>query len=807
MASKNLINLGISPDSGTGDSARRGGEKINNLFADIYANLGDNPVITDTSDPLYGTRKVFAQTEYKVGEIHTAGKYTLVEFETPTSTPGGSGYTFSNISNDAGWFLLARGDQIGSIINTGSSINLVLPLAVVGDTIRVKDINNTWSGKTIKIWTTPYENALNTTNWKANTLGTGSLTAPDQYSVSVSYTARNSYSPARSVVPYKSTNFTPAWSNTSLSLVISPIQKYTELVFVYHGPTYGWHLTQLLGVDEFQHFIGEHDSDLAIVHRQLDSDEKRLQTLDSELRDLRKDVNEWLDSEASERINEWLIQLAMLDSDSAFLQTLSTKLDANYAYTNARLDSDYIALNQYKIETDSRMDSEYTRINVKIKQTDSDVGLVNQKLVTYIVTSSSSSNSFALDVDSDMNAQNIALTTTINTKELESKARDLTLNSRADKDSDLLVELFEIVGPTSGSLQGEVLYWKSSDPGWAPSGDDLLVNETLGIQTKNIYPISNTTYNLGTSSLRWANVFALNGDFAGNVTLGDAATDTVSFNSRVNTSINPSTNNTHSLGLSGLQWIGHFSTLNVYTALNSNGNTVLGDGAGDTVTFNGRVNSSVLPSADVSFDFGSAALRWSTVHSNNLTVYNALAVNGNTTLGDAVSDTLTVNARVNSSFNPTVDNTYDLGAASLRWRAAYATNFYGQASSATYADLAEKYTSDVQYESGTVVVFGGTHEVTTTDMFADTRVAGIVSTNPAYLMNSELENGVEIALVGRVPCKVIGEVRKGDLLVTSSVKGYAAARYKPEVGTVVGKALEDKFNPEPGVIEVAVVRG
>ena len=133
---------------------------------------------------------------------------------------------------------------------------------------------------------------------------------------------------------------------------------------------------------------------------------------------------------------------------------------------------------------------------------------------------------------------------------------------------------------------------------------------------------------------------------------------------------------------------------------------------------------------------------------------------------------------------------------------------YGKATSAQYADLAENYLADKEYEPGTVLVFGGEQEVTITDIKGDTRVAGVVSENPAHLMNSNLEgeNVVAVALTGRVHTKVLGRVKKGDLLVTSAVPEYAMVNPNAGVGTVIGKALEDKDTDGKGVIEVVVGR-
>lgn len=160
------------------------------------------------------------------------------------------------------------------------------------------------------------------------------------------------------------------------------------------------------------------------------------------------------------------------------------------------------------------------------------------------------------------------------------------------------------------------------------------------------------------------------------------------------------------------------------------------------------------------------------------------------TLGTLKSDTLTAGAE---DANGVITGIWTLqGASKLQ---------------ATYADLAEYYSADVEYEAGTVLVFGGDKEVTTSTLMSDTRVAGVVTTDPAYIMNEGLKGTrVCLALVGRVPCKVVGRVKKGDLLTTSATAGYAVRATDPKLGSIIGKALEDKDYGEAGVIEVAVGR-
>jgi hypothetical protein len=146
------------------------------------------------------------------------------------------------------------------------------------------------------------------------------------------------------------------------------------------------------------------------------------------------------------------------------------------------------------------------------------------------------------------------------------------------------------------------------------------------------------------------------------------------------------------------------------------------------------------------------------------------------------------------------------GVGNIGSTTTYFNTVFAKATSAQYADLAEKYTADAEYVPGTVVVFGGTAEVTVNAEDADRKVAGVVSTNPSYTMNSGLEAAhvATIALTGRVPTLVIGPVRKGDLMVAAGL-GRARAEADPKVGSVIGKALED-FDGAEGTIEVVVGR-
>jgi hypothetical protein len=156
-----------------------------------------------------------------------------------------------------------------------------------------------------------------------------------------------------------------------------------------------------------------------------------------------------------------------------------------------------------------------------------------------------------------------------------------------------------------------------------------------------------------------------------------------------------------------------------------------------------------------------------------------------------------------------IENSRANGVGNIGNSTTYFNTVFAKATSAQYADLAEMYLADHHYEPGTVLVFGGVKEVTISDLDHDPRAAGVVSTQPSYLMNSGLsgKHPVELALTGRVPCQVQGPVEKGDRLV--NVAPGIAGRLDPDkyqVGCVIGKSLEVIANTSIQMIEIAIGR-
>jgi hypothetical protein len=231
-------------------------------------------------------------------------------------------------------------------------------------------------------------------------------------------------------------------------------------------------------------------------------------------------------------------------------------------------------------------------------------------------------------------------------------------------------------------------------------------------------------------------------------------------------------------------------------SFSSTGLTVLG-----TTT---TINSTTLDVADLNITVAKGAASASAANGAGLTVDGASA----TILYTDATTSWNLNKAVGVNSGSAATALINLGTSGVGNIGASGATFntiFAKATTAQYADVAENYAGDAAIEPGTVVHFGGEQEVSVCDADMCSAVAGVVSTNPAYLMNSEItaEHVVAVAFTGRVPCKVTGTVRKGDLMVSAG-NGRARAEANPRVGSVIGKALENSEGD--AVIEVVVGR-
>ena len=303
-----------------------------------------------------------------------------------------------------------------------------------------------------------------------------------------------------------------------------------------------------------------------------------------------------------------------------------------------------------------------------------------------------------------------------------------------------------------------------------------------------------------------ANIAGANGNFYVAVA-GSNVLNITSTQATFTGNLNPSGNATQSLGNATNQW----------SNLWISGNTIFIGGAnlaanGSTISYNG--SNLVAATGSGNIDTAGTISATGNVVGSSLIATNIMSATGNVTGGNirtagqvvatgnitggnlsVSTGTITVGNIVNGNGN---------GVGNIGSSSNYFNTIFATATTALYADLAEKYVGDAEYTPGTVVSFGGEFEVTASTTDADRRVAGVVSTNPSYIMNGGLDgaNVVTVALTGRVPCRVTGTVRKGDMMVSNG-DGTARAEADPKAGAIIGKALAD-FDGETGVIEVVI---
>jgi len=343
-------------------------------------------------------------------------------------------------------------------------------------------------------------------------------------------------------------------------------------------------------------------------------------------------------------------------------------------------------------------------------------------------------------------------------------------------------------GTSSGAAAGSTNSIQYNSGGLLAGGSDLTFNFSATPKLLSVNGDANVS-NIGSNGVIRST------RFLSNIATGTAPLEVVSTTRVANLNVNYANVSDYVVVTNITASANYYPTFLAASAsgnrnVRTSGNFVVNPGLGDfyaanrvsAVTLQGSLTTAAQPNV------------------TSLGTLTILAVSGNISGGNVLANSGNVYANVFYGNNLTTGSNTNVGTITGNWQLST-----GSILVSTYGDLAEYYTADDNYEPGTVLQFGGLEEVTISSENT-TKIAGVVTTSAAYLMNQNCpgDHPVAIALQGRVPCKVVGEISKGDIMVSAG-NGYAKACSEPRLGSVIGKAIQD-FSGTTGVIEVAVGR-
>jgi hypothetical protein len=304
--------------------------------------------------------------------------------------------------------------------------------------------------------------------------------------------------------------------------------------------------------------------------------------------------------------------------------------------------------------------------------------------------------------------------------------------------------------------------------------DQLLINPTateVQIYTNGIGIIKDLSLNVNRGNTQTAGL-----------TISGATAGTQLFGNLTTTNVNPTTDNVSIIGTGTNRYANVFST--AFTGTRIYATTFFGTTANiDTInatTLNGTFNGTFIGN-----------------------------VVGNVTGGSSGNTITTGSITINSLSYPTaIINGGTSGVGNIGTPARPFNVIHARATSAQYADVAERFAADSHLQPGTVVELGGTKEITTAVQELSEAVFGVISTLPGFLLNGAAGTDLThpaVAVNGRVPVRVIGKIAKGDRLVSAG-RGLARAAHRNEMTAfnVIGRALEDKLTDGEGLLEAIV---
>jgi hypothetical protein len=341
------------------------------------------------------------------------------------------------------------------------------------------------------------------------------------------------------------------------------------------------------------------------------------------------------------------------------------------------------------------------------------------------------------------------------------------------------------------------------------AGNNITVTSNVGAGNVNVTNTISATGNITTAGF-FVGTFA--GSISGNLTVPGANTQ-VLFNNNGNAgaaaglTYNSASNILSVTGLvTAIRFSGEAGNLSNITAGNITGivaNATYATTAGHAGTADtaGTVTTAAQPNITSVGTLSSLAVT-ANISGGNLLTGGLLSSTGAITGAAITGSSLSVSTGTITAGN--IVNGNGNGVGNIGSSTTYFNTVFAQATSAQYADLAEKYLADQDIIPGTVVSLGGSEEVCVSGTDMDTAIVGVVSTQPAYIMNDGLDGQhvIAVALTGRVPCRVTGPVARGQMLVSAG-NGMARAEINPVIGSVIGKAIGTSTGGD-AIIEIIV---
>ena len=358
--------------------------------------------------------------------------------------------------------------------------------------------------------------------------------------------------------------------------------------------------------------------------------------------------------------------------------------------------------------------------------------------------------------------------------------------------------------PTTSLVSGDLFYKTSTQQLFAYDGTSFeLIGPTVGSSTLAGDLDLDGNDIIGTGNINITGTVTATGGFTGTATDSDALGGVAAAN-YLRSNANDTTSGT--LGIlndSGLA-VGVDSDFTV--AVSSSDVTLANATTNGDIIFS--VNDGGVPTTAMTIDGATTLITITGDPTAALGVATKQYVDSQVSGSGSVALARDGSNSITGNILPDTTNIRDFGSTTKVFQNIYATTFNGTSTTAQYADVAERFHADDVLDPGTVVEMGGKYEITEAIDELTNSVFGVVSTRPAHLMNAGAgtdETHPAIAMNGRVPVKVIGQVNKGDRLVSAG-EGYARAATSDEITAfnVIGRSLENKDTDGKGTVEAIV---